>query len=332
MQRIISHAYARAALAGNPSDGYFGKTISYTMRDFWATVVLYEWPQLEILPGIEDHARFDSLADLAGDVKRFGYYGGLRLVKASLKKFHDYCEQHGIELHNRNFSIRYETNIPRGVGMAGSSAIITAAFRAMMQFFQVEIPPHILANWVLATEREEIGIQGGLQDRVAQAYGGVVFMDFEQKKMERDGFGTYERIDAKILPPLFLAYQAEWAETSDVVHNDLRQRWDRGDETVHQTMRELGAVAENARQALRAGDIARLHELVDWNFELRRRIVPIREAHGRMVEVARSCGASAHFTGSGGAITGVCADQASFARLQRELEALGCRVLRPQIG
>ena len=119
MQRIVTQAFARAALAGNPSDGYFGKTLSYTMRDFWATVVLYEWPQLEILPGVEDHARFDSLAELASDVKRFGYYGGLRLVKASLKKFHDYCAHEGIELPNRNFSIRYETNIPRGVGMAG---------------------------------------------------------------------------------------------------------------------------------------------------------------------------------------------------------------------
>ncbi len=331
MQRIIAKAYARAALAGNPSDGYFGKTISYTMRDFWATVVLYEWPQLEILPGAEDHARFDSLAELAYDVKRFGYYGGLRLVKASLKKFHDYCAQHGIELDGRNFSIRYETNIPRGVGMAGSSAIITAAFRAMSRFFEVEIAPHVLANWVLATEREEIGIQGGLQDRVAQAYEGVVFMDFEQAKMERDGFGTYERLDPKILPPLYLAFQTEWAETSDIVHNNLRERWERGDALVHATMRELGAVAVEARAALLAGDVARLHELVDFNFELRRRIVPIRESHGRMVEVARGCGASAHFTGSGGAITGVCADE-DFARLKQQLSALGCRVLRPQVG
>jgi len=100
---------------------------------------------------------------------------------------------------------------------------------------------------------------------------------------------------------------------------------------VHATMRELGAVAVEARAALLAGDVARLHELVDFNFELRRRIVPIRESHGRMVEVARGCGASAHFTGSGGAITGVCADE-DFARLKQQLSALGCRVLRPQVG
>jgi len=47
---IKSKAYARAALIGNPSDGYFGKTISFTFDNFAATVTLYESPELEILP------------------------------------------------------------------------------------------------------------------------------------------------------------------------------------------------------------------------------------------------------------------------------------------
>ena len=34
-------AYARAGLLGNPSDGYHGKTISFSVRDFFAEVVLY---------------------------------------------------------------------------------------------------------------------------------------------------------------------------------------------------------------------------------------------------------------------------------------------------
>jgi glucuronokinase len=332
MQRIVTTAHARAALAGNPSDGYFGKTLSYTMRDFSASCVLYEWPVLEILPGAEDHARFDSLEELSQDVRRFGYYGGARLVKASLKRFHDLCLQRGVELPKRNFSIRYETNVPRGVGMAGSSAIITAAFRALSQFFEVEIAPHELANWVLSVEREEIGIQGGLQDRVAQAYGGVIFMDFARDKMERDGFGTYEKLDPAILPPLYLAYQTEWAETSDVVHNDLRARWERGNAVVHETMHELGENAVAARDALLRNDVARLHEIIDHNFELRRRIVPIQKQHEQMIAGARSCGASAHFTGSGGAITGVCQSEEDYARLQQTLGEIGCRVLRPKIG
>ena len=33
---IAAHAYARAGLVGNPSDGYFGKTISFIIRNFAA--------------------------------------------------------------------------------------------------------------------------------------------------------------------------------------------------------------------------------------------------------------------------------------------------------
>ena len=42
-------AYARAGLAGNPSDGYHGKTLSFIVRNFWAEVVLYPWEEVEIV-------------------------------------------------------------------------------------------------------------------------------------------------------------------------------------------------------------------------------------------------------------------------------------------
>ena len=42
MQLLRRRAYARAGLVGNPSDGYNGKTISISVRNYWADVVLYE--------------------------------------------------------------------------------------------------------------------------------------------------------------------------------------------------------------------------------------------------------------------------------------------------
>ena len=45
---ITTHAFARAGLVGNPSDGYFGKTISFVIRNFKATVRLWESPHFEI--------------------------------------------------------------------------------------------------------------------------------------------------------------------------------------------------------------------------------------------------------------------------------------------
>lgn len=39
-------AFARAGLLGNPSDGYFGRSLSVVLRDFQATVTLEESAKL----------------------------------------------------------------------------------------------------------------------------------------------------------------------------------------------------------------------------------------------------------------------------------------------
>ena len=49
---IHEKAYPRSALIGNPSDGYFGKTIAFMFRNYCAEVTLYESPCLEILPSV----------------------------------------------------------------------------------------------------------------------------------------------------------------------------------------------------------------------------------------------------------------------------------------
>ena len=38
---------------------------------------------------------------------------------------------------------------------------------------------------------EELGITAGLQDRVIQVYGGVVYMDFAKEFIQRHGHGRY---------------------------------------------------------------------------------------------------------------------------------------------
>ena len=107
---IKTKAYPRAALLGNPSDGFYGKTLAFPFSNFVAEVVLYETPELEILPAEYDSNVFDSIRDLAEDVKLYGYYGGIRLRKAAVKTFYDYAAENGIDLGDRNFTIRYSSD------------------------------------------------------------------------------------------------------------------------------------------------------------------------------------------------------------------------------
>lgn len=54
-------------------------------------------------------------ADLHGISRKEGYQGGLILLQATCKKFYEYCTKKGIALAKRNFTLRYNTNVPRQV-------------------------------------------------------------------------------------------------------------------------------------------------------------------------------------------------------------------------
>ncbi len=331
---IRKRAYARAALVGNPSDGYQGKTLSLIVRNFWAEVVLYEWDSVDIVLTEEDRAHFRSVQDLARDVALHGYYGGIRLIKATIKRFVDYCRLAGAPLHGRNFSIRYETTIPRQVGLAGSSAIITATLRCLMEFYEVEIPIELQPSLVLSVERDELRVAAGLQDRVAQVYEGLVYMDFDRAH-ERVVHGLasyrYEPLDPALLPPLYLAHHFGFSEPTEVFHNDVRGRFDRGEPKVVAGMQQVAELAASARRALLAGALGELAALIDGNFDVRRAIYALPDWQVQMVDVARSCGASANFAGSGGAIVGSYEGAATFAALGHAFQAIDCRLITPQL-
>jgi glucuronokinase len=261
-----------------------------------------------------------------------GQYGGVRLIKATLAKFHNHCKKYGVELDDKNFTIRYNTNIPRQVGLAGSSAIITATLRALMQFYEVSIPKAFQPNLILSVETEDLGITAGLQDRVIQVYEDVVFMDFHKSHFEKNGYGKYEYIDPQLLPPIYIAFKPVLSKISGKVLTSMRDRYDRNDKEVHDAMDYFADLAEEAKKALLDGKNDKLKDIINRNFDKRREIMPITPENIELVETARSCGASAKFAGSGGTIIGTYDDDDMYWRLVGNLSEIGAKVIRPFIA
>ena len=326
---IETRAFARAGLLGNPSDGYYGKTVSIIVRNFGASVSLYESPELHIESTEQDLNVYKNIHELVESVNLTGYYGGSRLVKAAIKKFGEYCDQNGIKVNSKNFTIRYHSSIPRQVGLAGSSAIITATFRALMQFYKVKIPTEILPSIVLSVEMDELGINAGLQDRVIQTYEGCVYMDFNKNHLEEHGYGIYESINPKHLPNLYIAYKTDLGKVSGGIFNDVRARYKKGDKLVIDTLTEIASLADHGKAAIINKDINGLNDLIDRNFDLRCTIMNISESNKLLIDTARSCGASAKFTGSGGSIIGIYKDNEMLQKLVVKLKSINARVIRP---
>lgn len=328
---IRTISYPRAALIGNPSDGYYGKTIAFLFNNFRAEIILYESPELEILPSESDYSVFESIDSLVEDVDAIGYYGGIRLLKAAIKRFSDYCKENDICLENKNFTIRYNSDIPFRLGLAGSSAIITASIRAMMQFYNVQIPREFLANLVLSVEQDELQISAGLQDRVAQAYECPVYMNFDEIHLKTKGYGIYKPIELDKFPNFYIAYRTELSEGSEIVHNSFRERFRLKDKAVLEAIEKWKDLSTQFYDKLLKYEFDDLGELINKNFDIRKSVMSISAKNLEMVDTARKTGASAKFTGSGGAIIGTYKDDTMFEELRARLNSINVEVIKPEI-
>lgn len=79
--------------------------------------------------------------------------------------------------HVEKVWLTYQILSTSQTGLSGSSAIVSAALSCLLDFYKVRhlIKVEVRPNLVLNAEKE-LGIVAGLQDRVAQVYGGVVYM------------------------------------------------------------------------------------------------------------------------------------------------------------
>lgn len=328
---IESRAYARAGLVGNPSDGYFGKILAISIKNFWASVFLQESQALQIETHEHDSNTYKNIHELIEKIDLYGYYGGVRLIKATIKKFYEYFKSQNIKLEEKNFTIRYESTIPRQLGLGGSSAIITASIRALRRFYKADIPIEILPSLILDAELEELGINAGFMDRVIQVYEGCVYMDLNHEVIKKKGHGIYERLDPKLLPPLYIAYKPALGKVSGQVLDDIRVGYEKGDSFVIDTLNRIAEIAKIGKRALLQRDFEKFHNLMNENFDLRSKIMKISDDNFELVQTARRCGASAKFAGSGGSIIGMYKNAKMFDRLTGELEKIQAKVIKPVI-
>jgi glucuronokinase len=329
-QGVLGIAYPRAALVGNPSDGFGGMTISFVFSDFHAEVKLEESDHIEVLPGLVDHLKWKSLDEFRTSVSSMGYYGGIRLLKATLLVFLKHCKANDIQLHERCFKLSYTTDIPVLLGLSGSSAIISACLRALGSWYGIKMQPWLLANLAWQVETEELGIPAGLQDRVAQAYNYPVFMDFDAGHFNANPHGKYEKL-TRPLNNIYIAYSSTLAEGSEKTHSNLRDRFNAGDTQMLEAVESWKRLTMEYRKALEADDTKTMNRCINENFDIRNALTSLHPDQVALVMAARKSGASAKFTGSGGAIIGMYQDQSMLEQLTADLSKQGVNILLPKI-
>ena len=284
--RVSCSTPARIGLLGNPSDGYFGACISAPVWNWQATVTLS--------PQNADESSYE-LPDNSG-LKR--------IMQPTITVFENHFGR-----TVSPFKAEVETTIPYRVGLSGSSAIETAFMLTLMAFHDIPmntISARELAELVLKVEAEELGMVAGLQDRLPQAYGCMLHMDFDKELMTNRGYGDYTELNAENFPKLWVAH-APSGEDSGKTHSSIAERWQQQDSEMIEIIQHLAECANEGRQAIDNGDSTSFASLIDTNFDLRLELFG-EEALGETldaVKLARSLGSCAKQCGSGGSIFGI---------------------------
>lgn len=292
---------ARVGLLGNPGDGYGGRVLAFTIADFAASVT----------------------AEPTRDWN-YGSAEGAQLLRAGVEQL----LASGVSLPQAA-TLSFTTTIPRQVGLSGSSAIVISAIRAALAVNDQTMQAVDVARLALEAETVSLGITAGPQDRVVQAYGGFIDMDFA---VDWDAL-CYQRLDSGLLPHrLFIAWDNEPGFDSGGVHRDVKERWLAGDAEVRSAIARFREYSVAGWSALVAGNVDAVANLMDANFATRASLWEIGASDAEKVQIAQEHGAGAKLCGSGGAVVGLARDPSRVDALKAAYERAGYGFVVPTMG
>lgn len=313
---------ARAALAGNPSDGYGGFVVAVPVTSVAASVTVTPGDRFEIVHSPTDDDTFDTLDSLVHHLDRFGMDDSRRLVLATIRAL---VRHHAARVDPCRIEVT--TTIPRSVGLAGSSAIVIATIRALVAAHSASqwacdlaSEPDLVAALALSVESSELGIAAGLQDRLVQSHGCTLAMDFSE--MHR--VGPFEVGLVEPLPNvpgrLVVASRPANAQPSGQIHRSLRDDHDADLGSTRSMMSDIADQGRRAAEAVRAADVSILGAAIDRTLTLRAELLPLDPAMLDAAAAVRLAGGHANWSGSGGSITVLLPNGVDESTLIRTLE------------
>ena len=193
--------------------------------------------------------------------------------------------------------------------------------------------PYEVANLAHSVETDRLGLQSGIQDQLASAYGGICYIQMHSyPHASVSQLNITEDVWLQLERRLTLVYIGQ-PHSSHEVHERVIARLGAGAATDPRLV-ALRALAADAKAALYRGDFAAFGRAMDENTEVQRSldehlISPMAE---QIMDVGRSHGAVGCKVngagGDGGSVTLLCSgDMVAKRKMLQEISAAGFRII-----
>ena len=220
--------------------------------------------------------------------------------------------------------IRIASQVPPGCATGTSASTAVALIGALDALAARRRTPGDIAACAHRIEAERLGLQSGLQDQVCAAFGGISYIEVEsypdvvsRSPLAMPG-GTRSALEGRLL----LLYVGSAHSSSDMHERVIAGLVEEG--TASPRLERLRRCARAARDAVVAGDLRRLGQLMVENTEVQEQLHEdlVSTAAHQAIHVAATLGAAGWKVngagGEGGSLTILCGDDDVGRR--RELE------------
>jgi D-glycero-alpha-D-manno-heptose-7-phosphate kinase len=198
-------------------------------------------------------ARIRSAADLAAD-------GNLELHRAALRMF-----------PTGPGTLRTRSEVPMGSGLGSSGALDVALIAALAGARGEDLEPEEIAALGWHLEAVEAGMPGGRQDQYAAALGGFHRLTFHGDDVGVERLSLQPELLEALGRRIVICYTGRSRISGETIAR-VMSAYEKGDGTVCGALHEMVRIADHMTDALRAGDLSRIGELLSANWVCQQRL------------------------------------------------------------
>ncbi|HEX6779708.1 MAG TPA: hypothetical protein VF099_15990 [Ktedonobacterales bacterium] len=225
---------------------------------------------------------------------KLAYDGKLDLVKAAIRKL--LTAKHG------GFDLLLHSDAPPGSGLGASSAMMVALVGLLKEYAHLPLTDYEIADLACVIEREELGIQGGLQDQYAAAFGGFNYIEFLPDRVVVNPLKISLDVMNELQYNFLLCYTGTMRLSGHIIQDQV-DRYERREEKTMEALRELKALTLEMKNALLRRELDNLGELLHREWQ-HKKMLSAKISNSRLdelYETAREYGAlGGKITGAGG--------------------------------
>lgn len=265
--------------------------------------------------------------DLSTEIKNYRqieYDGILDLLKAAVKRMQI----------NTGLDIFVRADAPPGCGTGTSASVAVALIAALARFNNTTFVPHEVAELAHKLETEELGLESGVQDQYAAAYGGINFMEIEYPSVKISNIHISEKRICELESQLILVYLS--SRSSDVMHKAVISNYEKGDKDTLKSFDIMTECAYAMKKAVISENILEIGKLMNRNWEAQKKLHslmlnPIIEKTERIAFENGAIGFKCNGAGGGGSVT-ILAGAGNEFYLKKKLNENGLAILPAKLN